>query len=50
MDIGCWLLDICTFNTCFLSLRTVRGQGETNTTKEKSNMDFTLDFDVVVHK
>ncbi len=26
------------------------GQGETNTTKEKSNMDFTLDFDVVAHK
>ena len=42
MDIGCWLLDICTFNTRFLSLRTVRGARRNKHHKGDMNMSTTI--------
>ena len=41
-QIGYWLLDICTFNTCFLSLRTVRGARRNKHHKGDMNMSTTI--------
>ena len=51
-QIGYWLLDIGYLHIQHMLSFPAHGvgQGETNTTKEKSNMDFTLDFDVVAYK
>ena len=41
-QIGYWLLDICTFNTRFLSLRTVRGARRNKHHKGDMNMSTTI--------